>query len=109
MYTATGLDKNLPAGQTSSNLFSQVVDVSGYAYIDVYTIFPSGNNRKMITIYKNGSEIKRYDDVSGTSGIGSKVSVSAFIPVSSGDTITAQLFCATGGMATSDVRIMCFY
>lgn len=109
VYAATGLDKNLSAGQTSSNLFSQDVDVSGYAYIDVYTIFPSGNNRKMIILYKNGSEIKRYDDVSGTSGIGSKVSVSAFIPITAGDTLTAQLFCATGGMATSDVRIMAFY
>lgn len=109
VYAATGLAKNLSAGQTSSNLFSQDVDVSGYAYIDVYTTFPSGNNRKMITLYKNGSEIKRYDDVSGTSGIGSKVSVSAFVPITAGDTITAQLFCATGGMATSDVRIMTFY
>ena len=109
MYAATGLDKNLSAGQTSSNLFSQDIDVSGYAYIDVYTIFPAGSNRKMITLYKNGAEIKRYDDTTGTSGIGSKISVSAFIPVSAGDTITAQLFCAAGGMATSDVRIMAFY
>lgn len=109
VYAATGLKKNLLANQSSSNLFSQSVDASGYAYIDVYTIFPSGNNRKMISIYKNGSEIKRYDNASGTSAISSRVSVSAFIPVSTGDTITARLLCSAGGIATCDTRIMAFY
>lgn len=109
VYSATGIQKNLVANQASSYVFQQTVEKAGYAYVEVNTNFPAGNNRKRIVLKKNDDTVTQSDFTCGTSGVSAWMTASAMIPVSEGDVLTAQLLCATAGMSSSNVRITGFF
>lgn len=109
VYSATDIQKNLVANQTSSYVFQQTVEKAGYAYVEVNTNFPAGNNRKRIVLKKNDNTVTQSDFTCGTSGVSAWMTASAMIPVSAGDVLTAQLLCATAGMTSSNVRITGFF
>ena len=105
VYSAKGIERNLPPSTWSDVVFSYTVAYSGFLFCDIYSVFPEEWNRRIVAIYKNGVEIRRHDDTTGTSGIGSRYTMNTMINVSKNDVITAKVYIAAGGIITSDVDI----
>lgn len=105
VFSAKGIERNLPPSTWSDVVFSYSVAHSGFVFCDIYSVFPEEWNRRIIAIYKNGVEMRRHDDTTGTSGIGSRYTLNTMLKVSKNDVITAKVYIAAGGIITSDVDI----